>query len=113
MGEIRMVWEKLTGTRGLKIQPGKFAAVSMGSALHVPAGMRNKQATWYIDSAKKVARLTIEDEGFFSIKETASMPKKVKELINEDQAVVYCDEEEENLFIGSYKAGQESLKKFI
>lgn len=108
-----MVWEKLTGTRGLKIQAGKFVAISMNGPIHLPMGMRNKQGTWYIDAAKKVARLTLEDDGFFNLKETATMPKKIKELIKEDQCVVYCDEEEENLYLGSYKAGQEALRKVI
>lgn len=108
---ITLTWEKLVishGNRGLKL--GEFSVRSL-TTMKTPEHLVEKNYNWYFDKESKILKAEIAKDGLKIFRTQITIPQKVKDALKEDQCIVFV--EDNALYFGSYKLGQENLEKIL
>lgn len=106
-----MAWEEIqTGQHLPALVVGSFGIKSLGSHFKIP-DLRGRKYKWFLDSRNKIVKVEFNPKYVKVAHEMLGIPSFVKKYFNEDQAIVFRDENA--IYLSSYKLGQEHLERFL
>lgn len=83
------------------------------SQLRMPEGFKNESLNVYVSKENSVVKIQISDDGRITVAEngTIFLPKIAKEVLNDDQVVLYATKNE--VYLMPYSLGAEKLEEFL
>lgn len=106
-----MAWEEIqTGQHLPALTVGSFGIKSLGSHFKIPE-LQGRKYKWFLDSKNKIVKVEFNPRYLKVCKGMLGIPSFVQKYFNEDQCIVFRDEDA--IYLSPYKLGQEHLERFL